>query len=280
MSKKTETIINQIEKFSSIPIENRPLFSSYIDQSLEENTPVTFYNWECPPRRISYTKKGAPFINYDIDLKEIFLNKKMDRYTEIPRVVAQQNKEISIISFLKSLNFPFRFIKIVADTNAYYLTPESLAITGEKKISKKFSEFKDLILSTSINYPIKTEVLLFTKILQPFLDTYKKTYSICYKILKENPEILLPLTTLNEQLVRTKKHVGITDKNWTLDFSMKTIATYAAEGIVFDRLSKTSAFSNCVWLNNHEVDRRTIKITNCYRKKKRIGNLPMVFFDG
>lgn len=275
--KKTAIIVGQIGKKSIRTIENKVLFSRYVQDSLSMGRPVTFYNWECPPRRVN-TNKGRFFIDYDVDLARIFSGKKIDNYTEFPRVVLLQKEEISMLNFLKSLNFPFRFIKIIADTNAYYITPESIDILGKKKVSEKFKEFKKLIKRWTEQYPIKTEVKLFTEVIKPFKGIYSNVYEDVCKILNKNPETLLSQKVYKEQILRAKNHMGILNKQWLKDFSAKTTATYAAEGVVFALLSKTESFSNCVWLNNHEIDDRTIEITNCYRRKMKIGDLPMVFW--
>lgn len=274
---KVEEIIKQIEKQSIRPIENRALFGRYVLESLNQNIPVTFYNWECPPRRISKAKNGAEFIDYNINLKNIFAGKRMDVYTELPRVIERRMEEIKILTFLRELDFPCRFVKLVADTNAYYLTPESLRITGKENILKKFSEFKILITQQVSSYPLKTNVRLFTELMSPFADTYKNVYGTSLKILRREPKSLLSKDLLREQKVRTRQHIGIKNQSWNVGFSFRTISTYAAEGVVLSLLSDTKDFSNCVWLNNHEIDERTIKITNCYRRKIGLADLPMVF---
>lgn len=279
LQKRAKEIIKQIENNSLLPIQNKELFECYILKSLVLGKPITFYNWECPPRRINI-KRGKIFVDYDVNLRNIFLGKTIDAYTELPRVVGQCAEEISMLTFLKSLNFPFRFVKIIADTNAYYLTPESINISGKAKISKKFKEFKYLIKKQTAQYPVKTRVRFFTEVAKSFNGIYKDVYECACRILSENPYKLLPRKIFKEQILRTKTHVGISDKQWARDFSVKTIATYCAEGVVFALLAETKEFSNCVWLNNHEIDKRTIEITNCCRRKMDIGELPMIFWGG
>jgi hypothetical protein len=275
--KEAEVIVSRIENFTKQSVENKGLFLGYVAESLARNKPVTFYNWECPPRRISYTPNGIAYLDYDLELEKVFRGEKFDRYTEIPRAVESSKSEAAILNFFKGLNFPFRFVKFIADTNFYYLTPQSLAIIGEDKAVAKFREFKKQIESATANYPTEVEVRLFTKTLGKFSNVYRRVFVVSYKLLKTDPEKILSEDTIIKQIGRTKKHVGIADEKWALDFSLRTIATYAAEGMTFSELSKTKKLSNCVWLNNHEIDDRTVKITNCYRRKKNLGDLPMVF---
>lgn len=277
MRKEIKKIIKKIENKSGKPLQNKELFSKYIFEAVSTGKPITFFNWECPPRRISYAD-GRPFVDYDVDLKKIFLGKKIDKYTELPRVVDRAEEEIKMLSFLKGLGFPFRFVKLIADTNLYFLTPDSLSIIGQKEVDEKFIEFKNLIEAEVKRYPVKTKTILFTTLFKPFIAMYKEIYEQSSALLNVNSNCVLSSEVLRAQLLRTEKHIGIINKKWMRDFSVRTIATYAAEGVVFEALSRTAGFSNCVWLNNHEVDGRTVEITNCYRRKMGIADLPMVLW--
>ena len=88
---------------------------------------------------------------------------------------------------------------------------------------------------------------------------------------------LLPEKIVSKQFQRTREHIGLQDPEKIKEFSIRTIATYAAEGMVFSELSETTEYSNCVWLNIEETDDRTIAITNSLRIKEGNGPLPMLF---
>lgn len=278
MTIEIQKIIKDIENKSGKPLQNKELISSYIFEAVSTGKPVTFFNWECPPRRICYDCR-RPFVDYDVDLKKIFKGKKIDEYTELPRVVERNEEEIEMLSFLNSLSFPFRFVKIVADTNAYYLTPGLFSVIRRRPPREKFLEFKNLIEKETLRYPVKTEAILFTVLMRPFIGVYEQIYKKSCESLNIKPADLLPDALLRKQFTRTEKHIGIKNRKWVRDFSIRTIATYAAEGVVFEKLSRTVGFSNCVWLNNHEIDKRTVEITNCYRRKIGICDLPMVLWD-
>jgi len=275
--KLLNNVLKKIKQNSQKPITNIGLLRKYIAQSLEGDNLITFYNWECPPRSISKTKEGKVFINYDIDIKSISNGKKIDHFTELPRVIEQPEREKKILKFLNTLGIKYRFAKLIADTNIYYLTPDTVKILGRKKIMMKLKEFKNLIIEKSKQYPVKVEVYLFTELTKKYKKVYKESFYKTFNLLKKNPEEIIPKKFLKQQFSRTRNHVGLESPDKIEDFSLRTIASYASEGIIFDLLSKTKDFSNCVWLNIEEVDQRVIVITNCLRHKKNLEELPMVF---
>jgi len=274
---KVDYIIQRIKQNSQMPIQNEFLFRIYLRQSLENKKPITFYNWECPPRFLDKTKAGQIFINYDVGLESVFKGKKIDKFTELPRVIEKSDQEKRILRFLDGLGIKYRFVKLIADTNAFYLTPESIKFLGQRKITKKFNEFENLISQQIKQYPAHTRVYLFTNLIKKYKKLYDDSFNYTLRLLQRNPEEIIPNKTLKQQFNRTKKHLGFKNQNEIKNFSFKTIASYAAEGMILNKLSKTKNFSNCVWLNIEEVDQRTIKITNCLRIKRGIDKLPMIF---
>lgn len=278
MNTKTSKILEKIEKISVRKVENPELLSNYIEQSLSNKKLITFYNWECPPRFLDKNNE-IPFINYDVDLRKILAGKKVDKYTEIPRAVEKHDEEKNILKFLKNIGLNFRFVKIIADTNASYLTPESQKIMNEALIQRRFNEFKKIIEDTTDDYPTKTKVSFFTDLVGNNIGKYEEVFYNTLSALHKNPNSLLDKIVIEKQLERTINHVGIDGKEWLESFTLKTIASYGAEGIIFDIISKRSSTSNCVWLNIEEINERTIIITNFIRKKYKISNLPMIFPD-
>lgn len=278
---KIDLIIKKIKQNSQMPIEGESLLRSYIYQSLKKGRPITFYNWECPPRILDMDKKGKLFINYCVDLGKIFRGEKLDEYTEIPRIVKEKERENKTLGFLKSLGLKFRLVKVIADTNAYYITPYSLKVSGKKKIKKIFFRFKRKIeIMLKKDYSIaETKAYLFTTLIKEYQKEYEGTFSEALKILDSDVSKLIKLKTWNQQLQYIKRHLGFKEyqQREIIDFTKRTIATYAAEGIMFNLLAKTKKFSNCVWLNIEEVDQKTIEITNCLRKRKNLGKLPIIF---
>lgn len=279
--KKADFIINKINKISKIPIESKSLFKRYILESLEGKNLITFYNWECPPRILDVDEKGKTFVDYCVNLEKVFRGEKIDDYTEIPRIVEEKKKEIEILRFLKSLGLKFRFIKLIADTNAYYITPYSLEVSGEEGIEETFLRFKrkiGTILKKDYKF-IETKAYLFTTLLKEYRKEYENAFVEALKILDSDVSRLINLVTWNQQKRYIKGHLGFKEdqQKKIIDITKKTIATYGAEGAIFDLLSKTEGFSNCTWINIEEANKRTIEITNCLRKKKGISELPIIF---
>lgn len=280
LTQKRENIIRQLQRQSRLPIENLALLKKYLSRSLAYSEVITFYDWECPPRFIDTSRDGRVFLSFDVDLRKIFQGKKIDQFTEFPCVVENRDLEDAFIGFLNGLGIRYRFVKFIADTNALYLAPESMTVLGKKKTIKKFREFKIRIATAMEQYPARTAVFLFTDVLKRYKRMYNEAFAVALRILERNPRELISEKTLKEQFERTRKHVGLRDLDEIKSFSLRTIASYAAEGIIFGLLTKTKTFSNCIWLNIREADQRTIEITNCLRVKKRLGKLPMIFPKG
>lgn len=270
---QTQYIINKIQERSCRPIEN----PAALKRALAAKQTITFFNWECPPRTLSKTRSGQEYVDYNVDLQRIFSGKKIDAFTELPRVIELRDQEIATLKWLKSLGIRACFIKLIADTNAYYLTPESLKITGKLVIESGFAEFRELVQDKINDYPVPTTALLFTNVIKPYQKLYTATYKQAYDLLQHKPGMLVPMPIVAEQLERTRHHMGMSNPKQVRNFALKTIASYAAEGMVFLELTKSRTFSNCIWLNNHEIDERTIAITNCFRARKGAENLPMFF---
>ena len=263
-------LVKQFEKTSGLRVISKQLFGDFLAESSLLNKKITFYDFECPPRRIIY-KNGKEFVDYQMNLDEIFSGKKNDAFTELPKSIAHQNLEFRVLNKLKKQRIDFRYIKIISDTNLLYITPESKNLI---KSGKPFDEFKLKIDSVTQNYPVKCKVVLFSELMKNLRNEYDLAFKTA--MVKLSSGGLIDQKTFNSQLSRTNKHVGINDDNFIKLFAKRTIATYAAEGIVFELLSKSDSFSNCVWLNLYEANRRTENITNCLRKQKGINKLPML----
>ncbi len=268
--KQPKEIIKQLTSRSIKKMENKLAIEQYISDSIKTGKPITFFNWECPPR---FLDNGE--INYLVDLEKVFKGKRIDKYTEFPRVVEKYEQEVGILNFLNSLGLNYRFIKIIADSNAYYLSPESLEIWGERKIRKSFDKFKRMIEDRLKDYPGKTTAYYFTSFIAKNKKLYERSYRRALELLRQKQ--LVSESTVRQQFRRTRNHIGFKDPLKIGEFSLRTIASYAAEGMVFNQLSKTKEFSNCIWLNIEEVDDRTIAITNSLRVRQGIKPLPMIF---
>jgi len=279
IEKKIEEILKKIKENSFMKIENEEKFKKYLRDALEKNIPITFFNWECPTRFLDKTSDGRIFVNYDLDLEKIFNLEKYDDFTEFPRCVDEFQREKNIFEFLNSLKIPYRFVKLIADTNALYLNKESLKILGEEKVYQKFNEFKERVFEQVKKYPLDNfSVELFTEKFQDKMSFYNEVFQENYKKLKNKEKIdLLDKKFVELQKERTRKHMGMDDEKMIEDFTYRTIASYGAEGVIFSLFEKSNIFSNPVWLNIEEANERTKAITNFSRLKNGEEKLPMVF---
>lgn len=282
---KINLIIKKIEKNSQKSIENNFLLKQYIEELLSGKKLITFYEWECPPRILDMDKKGKIFVNYCVDLDKVFRGEKLDKHSKIPRVIRNKKREENFLLFLKNSELKFRFIRIIADTNAYYLTPISLKILEKKKIENKFLELKEKIKKEfRKNDAIQknvclSDVYLFTDLINRYRKKYEETLNNSLRILESSPANLISKKTWEELLKFIEKYMGFqrSQQKEILDFTKRYVATYATEGIIMELLSKTDKLSNCVWLNFAETEQEVIEATNCMRKKMNLENLPMIF---
>lgn len=278
---KTNQMIKAIEKESVRPIENKSLLKRYILDSMMGKKSITFFNWECPPRKLSFDFNGKMIMDYDVDYNRIFRNDKVDMFSEIPRVIAESRRENKQLAFLAKMGIKLRFVKIIADTNACYLTPESVNSPRKKAAAeKKFTDFKKRITEVvNKDYQAPTGVYFFSELMEPFKDEYEKCFNEINNLSSSDIMSLVSPTIWKEELDRLKDHVGFPreQRKELESFARRVLASYGAEGIVFSLLADTKRFSNCVWLNNEEAEDSAIAITNCLRVKNNKEKMPMIF---
>lgn len=272
---EVDKILEKIKNLSLRPIENEQAFKKYLTESLENGKLITFYDFECPLREVKKDLQGNEYINYLVDMKKVFSGQRLDMFTELPKVVENKKREIRILNLLKDLGLNFRFVKIIADTNLKHITPESLNYIDSQKVSETFLEFKNKIVQKVKDYPVAVEVVFFTELISELNQKYLIFLNQANRKLEINRLVGKKIIDLENERIR--EHVGIVSNSFCSEFSLRTIATYAAEGVIFEFLTKTEAMSNAVWFNLYEIDERTIVITNALRKIKNLGSLPMVF---
>lgn len=269
--------LNKIKKFWTFPPENWEQVKFWWKNDL----PISFYSWECPPRRVTEDKKFGKFVNFDIDIKKVVWGEKLDSYTEIPRINTRREEEKWFVEniILKSKNSTY--IKFIADTNAIYLYPKSLKILGRPKIGKLLLEFKaelEKFSSLKINQKFP-KFLLFTEIQKRFKKEYNDYFNLIMKSFTCSlTSDFVPLKTLKYWESRIIKHVGLTPqmKKERQDLLKRVIASYAAEGMVFYFASRTGRFPNPVWLNWEEKP-ISGKTTEILRKYFGLEPIPKVY---
>lgn len=257
-------LITEIEKLSIRPMENQRKIKQILSKGKLNKQKIILFDWECPPRFIQ-RQKNKENISFDVNLKQIFKGQKIDQFTEIPRTLTNQLLEEKILNLFMKNGFEVEFYKFIADTNT-----NLVEVSNKSKTKKKFVEFKKLLSQKVVNYPVKTKVYLFSSFLKE-KKLNEKYDQIFIQTLENIKNSLIDPQLLKSQIKRTKDHMGLTNEKQVKDVAEKTIASYAAEGAIFEALEANS--EDYIWLNLTEIDLRTIKITNLTRQNK----LPMIF---
>lgn len=256
--------ITEVKKNSIRPIENQNKIKQILSNSKLNKQKIILFDWECPPRFIKYQDKQE-IVSFDVDLKQIFKGQKIDQFTEIPRTLTNQLLEEKILNLFIKYGFEVEFYKFIADTNT-----NLVQINNKGKTKKNFAEFKELLEKKIVNYPVKTKIYLFSSFLKE-KKLNEKYNQIFNQTLNKFENNLIDHQLLKSQIKRTKDHIGMTNESQIKDVAEKTIASYAAEGAIFETLETNS--EDYIWLNLAEIDLRTIKITNLARQSK----MPMIF---
>ena len=197
----------------------------------------TFYSWECPPRKLIEGR----VLDFEVNTDDIFMGQKCDLFTELPKIVEFVNIEKTFF------NFNFSYYKIIADTNAYYLSPESISLNGEDRLRDIFVNFKDRIqkLSDSIYGVGKVKVLLFTELISEYRTEYNELFlEVLNKI--EDYYSVDEFEKIKQYLI---SHVGFNEGENLVLFTQKVIASYIVEGMIIPKV-----LNNPIWINFDEPE--------------------------
>ncbi|MEI6040106.1 MAG: hypothetical protein WCP93_02020 [Candidatus Berkelbacteria bacterium] len=219
------------------------------------------FDWECPPRFIDYKNKRE-FVNFDVDLNKIFAQRKIDNFTEIPRTIINKKTDLEVLRLIKDNRIKFQYYKFIADTNL-----ELVQTKNKTQAKQKFYEFKKVLEQKTLKYPVKISFWLFSD----FLKTKKlfKKYKEIYKVWVDKIENETRYQKIwQKQIEKTKNHMGLKDSLKIKEIAKRTIASYAAEGAIFEILETKN--ENYIWLNSAETDQQSINTTNLARKEKMI----------
>lgn len=246
----------------------------------KNDEPISFYSWECPPRQIKVDKKNGRWVNFDIDIKSIVEGKKLDEFTELPRLTSQWKKEKWFIETIVNQNPNATYTKIIADTNGIYLYTKSKEIMGEKKISFLSSKFKRYLESKSKELlgNSSPNLVLYTK----FQGKFKREYEMFFDLISGSIEAgdgIAPKELLDYWMDRMINHIGLAekDKQERLDVLKRVIASYAAEGMVFELLNNSNILPNPVWVNWEEKP-ESAQTTELLRERYSLSPIPVIYF--
>ncbi len=270
MNQKT---LNRIKNRLTYPAQNWEGFVELCNNKQK----ISFFSWECPPRQIATDPILGRWINFDIDIQTVVNGKKLDKFTELPRLTTQIENEKWFQNSIVASNSQFTYTKIVADTNGLYLFPKSSQILGKTKIKRLSEEFARLLMGRAVKIygPTTPKVILFTSLMAP----YKKEYQLFFDLIYTNIK-LVPRNIYLYWMNRLINHVGLdskADKVERVEILKRVIASYAAEGMIFSALQQTSIFPNPVWVNWEEKP-QSAQTTEILRSRYGISLLPVLYF--
>lgn len=282
---QTENKVNMIMRYfrnDAKSIESQNRLQSILKESFLDRKMISFYDWECPPRQIQTEENGSKWVNFDVDLCSVVAGEKLDRYTELPKIISKKRLISKILKILNSSGIKYRFYMLVADTNVSYLYPDSLRRVGYKRIMELSLSFRDLLQKKAdvIYGKNKINVLLYTYLQNEFKGEYEKYFRVIYQDLDSKKFLFVPRKTLMDWREYLTGHVGLTNdlERQKEDLAKRVIASYAAEGIVFSFLDKFGIFPNPVWVNLEEPV-FSGATTELLRKKQGIFPFPKLYFS-
>lgn len=264
-------------------IENQDRLQNILKESFTDGKIVSFYDWECPPRQIKTEKNGSRWVNFDVNLKSVVAGKKLDYYTELPKIVSKTKLIKKILRVLDVSGLKYKFYMLIADTNALYLYPDSANKISYNRIKELSLRFRDLLQKRAdiIYGNGKIKVILYTAL----QDKFKKEYERCFKIIYQDMDFKRFSFVQRKILKDWRKyligHVGLTKglEKQKEDLAKRVIASYAAEGMVFSLLDKSRVFSNFVWINLEEPF-FSGATTELLRKRQGMFPFPKLYFSG
>lgn len=269
--------IKLIKERSTYPTDNL----KFIKSALRSKKPVSFFSWECPPRKIIVDNKNGRWVTFEVNIKDIVNGKKLDDYTEIPRITSKPEQERWFINKVLPKFENSRYIKIIADTNAEYIYRRSFEILG-KKIIVKLSEIfkKELEIKTKKLLGNQTpQFYLYTKFQKIYKRRYNQYYYLVYNSLSKTNSKLVKPNIYKAWYKCMFDHIGFSekDKEEREDVMKRAIASYAAEGMLFELLNKKGVLPNPVWVNWEEKP-NLARASNILRKENGIEALPIIYF--
>jgi len=237
---------------------------------------ISFFDWECPPRRLKRDKDGQIWFDFNLPLEKIVEGKKVDEFTELPKLLTKERETKEILQIIEKMFNKAQFLKLVADTNWLYLYPETLERIGEKRLVSIAKQLERLLQKKAdqIFGKDKVKIMNFTKLQKKFKREYEKAFN---EVL-DNFEEMVPCEIKNQWEVLLISHVGFSEKQrkYREALAKRTVASYAAEGIVFALLDKAKILPNPVWISMDEP-LFTGETTEILRKRRGIAPLPKIF---
>lgn len=236
----------------------------------------SFFDWECPPRQLRKGKDGSTWFDFDLDLEKSVGGEKIDNFTELSKLVTKKDETKAILDLIEKGFGQKQFLKLIADTNWLYLYPESLRRTGVTRLSEISERFEDLLQKKAdqLYGEGRVKVINFTRLQEKLKTDYDRAF---YDVLN-NFEEIVPEKLQTQWEKRLISHVGLSEKQRREGraLAQRVIASYAAEGIVFELLDKSGILPNPVWISLDEPSFAG-ETTEILRKRKGLPPLPKIF---
>lgn len=254
-----------------------------IKKAVNNNEPITFYSWECPPRQIVENGKLGRWVTFDVDIDSIVDGKMLDEFTEVPWITLETEKEKWFINKILPLYKKANYIKIIADTNAKYLFVKSYKILGGKKIRHLSYKFKiSLEKKAKKLFGNKSpDFVLYTKLQKAFEKEYETYFNFVFNSFSGIKSDLVGKSINKAWYDCMFNHIGYSkgDKIELEEVMKRAIASYAAEGVLFEILDRAGTFPNPVWVNWEEKP-SLARASNILRQRLGLNKLPIVYFIG
>jgi len=235
----------------------------------------SYFDWECPPRKKEVDENGEIWFDFDLPLEKIVSGQKVNEFTELPKILEKEKETKEILSILEKYN-ALPLIKLVADTNWLYLYPRTLEKVGEKRLKKIADRFEFLLQEKSDEMfgKNKIRVINFTR----FQKRFEREYGQAFNGIVENYEKIVPDKIKKKWENYLASHVGLPEKekSYRKELAKKAVASYVAEGIIFDLLDKRGLFPNPFWICVDEPE-FVGNTTEILRKEKGIRPFPKIF---
>lgn len=250
---------------------------SIFQESLKKGEVISFFDWECPPRKLRKDKDGSTWFDFDLDLEKIVEGEKINKFTELPKLITKENETKAVLDLIGKEFGQKQLLKLIANTNWLYLYPDSLRRIGEARLREISERFENLLQkkANQLYGEGKIKLLNFTRLQERF----KNGYDRAFDDVLGNFEEIVPEEIKTQWETRLISHVGLTEKQKRerKTLAKRVIASYAAEGVVFELLDKSGVLPNPVWISLDEPSFAGVT-TEILRKRKGLPPLPKVFF--
>lgn len=271
---KISRLISILERKSISPIQGKSALQKLLLESISNGDQISFYTWECMPRKTVIDPGKPIFYDFDVNIQEAVKKSKLIQLIQ---------KEKTFLSLLDKYKVTYKFYIFTADTNPAIMYPESGLKVSPRKLENLSVNFQTQLQESGnkIFGPGKVQVLRFSKLLKQFKSTYLETFNSVYwdlsKNLYQNPWTNSSLPTQVISHLTTHINVPLSQKGELEERARRYLASYAAEGLIISKLDSSGLFPNLVWVNNESIGPSS-QATELARKKQDLPSIPTIYY--